>query len=34
MNGATLKRVMMKPLMAPSKVPAASEMTSTIQVCG
>ena len=34
MNGATLKRVMMKPLMAPISVAAASEMTSTIQVCG
>ena len=27
MKGATLKRVMMRPLMAPRNVPAASEMT-------
>jgi hypothetical protein len=33
MKGATLT-MMMKPLTAPRKVPAASEMTSTIQVCG
>ena len=34
MNGATLKRVMIQPLTAPTSMPAASEMTSTIQVWG
>ncbi len=34
MKGATLKRVMMKPLMAPMSVAAARAMTITIQVCG